>query len=118
MFATDTLDRLDGAQAHLDRAIRSLLDLNSVAGECPASLQNTAGLLSSIDVAAGGTAPRVPVELLLKSIAVKVATARRLLDSAAALYFGAVLHCGSLEQGYSQDGVAAKFGGGCLRVEG
>ena len=118
MLPTDTLDRLDRARAHLDDAIRSLLDLTSVAGECPASLQNTAGFLSSIDVAAGGTAPRVPVELLLKSIAVKVATARRFLDSAAALYFGAVLHCGSLEQGYSGDGLAAKFGGGCLRVEG
>ncbi len=118
MLATDTLEKLGNADAHLDRAIRSLLEMNSPADECPASLQRAADVLSSIHLRRDAITVRPGIEQQLQSIALKAETARRLLESAAGFYFGAVLHHGSLEQGYSASGIADKFGGGYLRVEG
>lgn len=118
MIAADTLEKLGNAEAHLDHAIRSLLEMNSPADKCPLSLQKAAELLSGVHLARGASVAGGRVRPLLRLIAAKAATARQLLDSAATLYFGAVLHYGSLEQGYSASGIADKFGGGCLRVEG
>ncbi len=118
MLATDTLEDLGIAEAHLDCAIRSLLEMNSPGTGCRVSLQQAADVLSSVHLRHDAITVRTCVEPLLQSLAVKAAAARRLLESAATLYFGAVLHHGSLEQGYSAAGVADKFGGGCLRVEG
>lgn len=118
MLATDTLEKLGKAEAQLDRAIRSLLEMNSPADECPVSLQQAADVLSSIHLRHDAITVRPGVEPLLQSIAIKSATARRLLEGAACFYFGAVLRHGSVEQGYSASGTADKFGGGYLRVEG
>ncbi len=118
MLATDILEKLDEAEAHLDCAIRSLLAMNSPAEKWPLSLQNAADLLTSVEFSRDAIMPRARIEPLLQSVADKAATARRLLDSAATFYFGAVLNHGSLEQGYTASGVADRFGGGCLRVEG
>ncbi len=118
MLATDTLEKLGAAEAHLDCAIRSLLEMNSPDARCPVSLQQAADVLSSVHLRHDAITFRTRLEPLLQSLAVKTATARKLLDTAATLYFGAVLHHGFLEQGYSASGVADKFGAGCLRVEG
>lgn len=118
MPATNILEKLGTAEVHLDQAIRSLLEMNSPADKCPLSLHKAADVLSSVHLARDAGTPRTRLEPLLQSIAVKAATARRLLESAASFYFGAVLHHGSLEQGYGASGIADKFGGGCLRVEG
>ncbi len=118
MPSNDPLEKLASADAHLDCAIRSLLEMDSPAETCPLELQRAATLLSSAHLRHDAITSRAPIELLLHSIAAKAATARRLLDGAATFYFGAVLNPGSLEQGYSVTGVPDRFGGGCLRVEG
>ncbi len=117
MPANEIVEKLVQAEIGLDCAIRSLLEMDAPLDTCPASLEHAAALVGTIQFPDGARMLRASIEPRLQSIAAKALTARRLLDSAATLYFGSVLNQGCVEQGYSATGNSGSFGGGSLRVE-
>ncbi len=74
--------------------------------------------LEGINLTRTAAADRASTTHLLQRMESNVCAAQKLLESAAALYFGGILSHGFVNSEYRPDGESSSFGGGCLRTEG
>ncbi len=118
MPRSDTFQRLKGAEERLTAVTDALQGLNSPAREWAERLGEAAHVLESIRPAEIAPGERARTEQVLSRLAAQAATAKTLLDSAAALYFGRVLSQGAVSGGYLADGAADSFGGGGMQIHG
>jgi hypothetical protein len=118
MQAQEILRRLGETESDLSSAINSLAFLGASDRIWSEALRKAAATLESIQIGESLNTERGRVEQLLRQLAEQARTARTLLDTAAALYFGRVLSSCSMECGYLADGGANSIHYGCMRIEG
>ncbi len=118
MQAQEVLKHLEAIDSNLGIAIDALAHLRAPDGTWPEALRKAAGTLQNIQFGESLRGERSSVEQALRRLAEQARTARTLLDSAAAFYFGRILSSCSMECGYLADGGANSVHYGCLRIEG
>jgi len=118
MTQIDVSKRLAIADHFLSDAIEKLLTLTSPAHLGQDALRRVQVALAGIHPAAVAAADRASTTQALRRIDANVGVAKKLLESAAALYFGEILSRGFVNSEYRPNGESSNFGGGCLRTEG
>jgi len=118
MTSVELEQRLEDACAELTAGSEALIAMTPAADNWCYPIRKAADLLKGLDLSEMAQIRCKEVEERLRKAQTGSATAGRLLESAAALYFGRVLSRGSFECGYLADGETVSSAGGCFRIDG